>query len=130
MKKIIKITESQIKNIVKIVLEQDNSEEEWVKVPASEFLELMNLASYYTYGVSRLPKFRGKKIWVVGNVNLNNTPTKDLNGVGYIEGDLDITNTDIADLSKLKVKGYVRDWNSGVSRLRAKLERQRKASGD
>lgn len=128
MKKIIKVRESDIRMIAELVLEQENStpSEEWVKISAKEFLELMKLASYYTYGVSRLPKFRGKKIWIVGDLNLSGTPTKDLNGVGYIEGSLDISKTDIEDLSNVQVKGYTRDWDSGVSRKRDRLLRQRK----
>lgn len=128
MKKIIKITESQIKKIVELVLEQEEENGEWVKISANEFLELMNLASYYTYGVSRLPRFRGKKIWIVGDLNLSGTPTKDLTGIGYVEGNLDISKTDISDLSGVKVKGYTREWDSGVSRKKARLERQRKES--
>jgi hypothetical protein len=89
-------------------------------------MELMKLASYYTYGVSRLPRFKGKKIWIVGDLNLSGTPTKDLTGIGYIEGNLDISKTDISDLSNVQVKGYTREWDSGVARKKARIIRQRK----
>jgi predicted nuclease with TOPRIM domain len=127
MKKIVKLNQSDIKRIVKIVLEQDNLQNnEWVKVSPEEFLDLMKLASYSSYAVSRMPKFRDKKIWITGDLRLNGTPTNELKGITYIEGNLDISNTDISNISNITIKGRVNDYNSGVSRLRAKLERQKK----
>lgn len=122
MRKIIKLTESDIHRIVKTVLEQEenNQQDEWVKVTPQEYLDIMKYASYNAKGVSNLPKFRGKKIWITGDLNVSRTPTKTLDGIGYVEGDLDISNTDIVDISFINVKGRVRDWDSGKSRLEAK----------
>ena len=92
MKKVIKLKENDIHNIVKILLEQDD--DEWVKVSPERYTELMKYAGYYAPGIANLPEFRGKKIWITGNLNLSNTPTKSLDGIKYIEGQLNINKTE------------------------------------
>jgi hypothetical protein len=128
MGKIFKINESDIKRIVKVVMEQEtqSSQDEWVKVSPEQYLDIMKYASYNAKGVSMLPQYRGKKIWITGNLDVSKTPIKTLDGIGYVEGNLDISNTDIVDVSHIQVSGRVRDYDSGKSRLEAKRIRNKK----
>jgi len=130
MKKTVKLKESDLEEIIRLVLEQDsqNNDEEWVKVSPEQYLDIMQYASYNAKGVSMLPQYRGKKIWITGNLDVSKTPTKTLDGIGYVEGNLDISNTDIVDVSNIQVSGRVRDYDSGKSRLEAKRIRNRKIS--
>lgn len=104
-------------------MEQD---EEWIKISPEEYLEIMKFASYNATGVKNLPKFKNKKIWITGNLNVKNLPIDSLDGVGYVEGNLDISYTNIKDISKINVKGHTSDWNSGVERIRKKRIRDEK----
>jgi hypothetical protein len=111
------------KNKKIVLIEQDD---EWVKISPEEYLEIMKFASYNATGVKNLPKFRNKKIWITGNLTLRGLPIDSLDGVEYVEGNLDITSTNIKDISKINVKGSISDWNSGVSRIREKRIRDKK----
>lgn len=127
MKKILRIKESDFKSSLKRLLEQ-NQEEEWIKISPEEYLDLLKLTSYYSGPITKFPKFRGKKIWITGNLNVSNLPIKSLEGINYIEGYLDISNTDISNISHIQSRGYTRDWNSGVSRIREIKIRNQKLS--
>jgi DNA repair exonuclease SbcCD ATPase subunit len=124
MSKIIKLSESTLNKLVRRVIKEE--ENEWVKVSPEQYLEIMKYASYNAKGVTMLPQYRGKKIWITGELNVRDLPIKSLEGVGYVEGYLDITNTDISDISFIDVKGRVIDYNSGVDRIRKQKIRQGK----
>lgn len=123
MKKLITLKESDIKEIVKIVLEQ---EDEWVKVTPERYIELMKYAGYYAPGIANLPEFRGKKIIITGGLNLQDTPTKSLDGIKIIQGALNITNTQISNIDGIQVSGYVSDWNTPLRKIKEKKIRDAK----
>jgi len=125
MKKVIKLKENDIHNIVKIVLEQQD-EGEWVKVSPERYAELMKYAGYYAPGIANLPEFRGKKIWITGNLDLANTPTKSLDGIKYIEGQLNINKTQISSIDGIDIKGYVNDWDTPLRRVKEKRIKAKK----
>jgi len=124
MKKVFKLKESDIHNIVSILLEQDD--DEWVKVSPERYLELMRYAGYYAPGIANLPEFRGKKIWITGNLDISKTPTKSLDGVKRVDGRLDIGGTEISSIEGINVTGYVNDWNTPLSRAKAKRIKDKK----
>jgi len=125
MKRPFKITEHYFNNLVKRVIKEEE-QDEWVKVTPEQYLEIMKYASYNAKGVSMLPQYRGKKIWITGNLDVRNLPIKSLEGIGYVEGNLDISRTDINDVSFINVKGRVSDWESGVDRIRKQKIKQEK----
>jgi len=127
MSKIIKLSESTLNKLVRRVIKEE--ENEWVKVSPEQYLEIMKYASYNAKGVTMLPQYRGKKIWITGELNVRDLPIKSLEGVGYVEGDLDISNTGISDISFIDVKGRVSDYGSGVDRIRRQKIRQEKLAG-
>ena len=127
MSKIIKLSESTLNKLVRRVIKEE--ENEWVKVSPEQYLEIMKYASYNAKGISMLPQYRGKKIWITGKLNVKGLPIKSLEGVGYVEGDLDISNTGISDISFIDVKGRVSDYDSGVDRIRRQKIRQEKLAG-
>jgi predicted nuclease with TOPRIM domain len=113
MRDMTKITEQGkklMKVLKKVLVEQ--AEEEYYKIPAKEFQELMKLSGYHGKGLSKIKKFGGKPIWVTGDLDLSNTPTDSLGNVKYIEGKLDIRNTNISDLSGVEIKSYT--WDNGT----------------
>lgn len=106
----------------RILVEQSD---EYYKISPKEFEELMKFGGYHGKGVTKLKMFGGKPLWITGDLSLENTPTDSLGNVKYIEGKLDIRNTNITDLSGTEVKGYI--WDSGTPiEARRKAEERRK----
>ena len=114
-------------NKVKIIEAKEYTEitfdpEEYVKVTSKEYINLMQLSSYYGIGVTKLRQFGGKKLWIDGTVDLSNTPTKSLGNVGYVEGSLNISRTNVSSIEGTKVKGYVSDYSSPREKIRERQE--------
>ena len=108
------------------IFEQDNSEDSYYKISPQEYLELMKFSGYHGKGISKLPRFGGKPLWITGNLDLSNTPTDSLGNVGYIDGYLSISRTNISDLGNTKVRNYVSDYGTPIEKRRIAKEQQRK----
>jgi len=105
------------KSLVQKILEQ-TEEDQWIKIDSEKYMDILKAASYNTKAVSKLPKFKNKKIWIVGNLDLRGKEISSLEGIHYIQGRLDISNTNISNIDHIQVTGSVSDWGSGVSRIR------------
>lgn len=97
----------------------ESNEDDFYKISPEKFTEILKLSGYHTKGISKLPMFQGKPIWITGKLELNNTPTDSLGNVKYIDGQLDIRNTNISDISGIEIKGYV--WDNGTPLERKRL---------
>jgi hypothetical protein len=125
MRKPLIITERYINNLVsRVIKEQD--EDEWVKVSPEQYLETMKYATYHAKGVSMMPGYRGKKIWITGDLNVSSLPISSLEGVYYVDGNLDISRTKVSDISHIQVKGRTSDYDSGVEKIRHQRIKQQK----
>lgn len=121
-----KIISSQLEVIknLKLLSEQD---EEYYKISPEELKQLLDYASNSS-AVTKLPKFQGKKLYVTGDLDLSNRKElKSLGNIGYVDGKLDISRTNISDISNVIVKKYI--WDSGTPieqrRLKRELEEKR-----
>ena len=121
----LKLNENQFKLYLKhVILEQDD--DEYHKISPEEYKDLLKLSGYHGKGISKLPMFKRKPIWITGNLDISNTPTDSLGNVKYIDGRLDISNTNISDISDIKVKGYIMDFGTPRQRRRdAEILRQK-----
>lgn len=133
----IKLNENQFKTFLKHAILEQN-EEEYHKISPDEYKDLLKLSGYHGKGISKLPMFKGKPIWITGDLDISNTPTDSLGNVQYVQGRLNISNTNISDISNLKAKGYIQDYGTPIERrrnaeiLRQKLEgaEERKSIGE
>ena len=114
------LTESELHKVVRRIIEQ--TEDEYYKISPEEYIELMRYGSYHGKAITKMKKFEGKPLWITGDLNLNDTPTDSLGNVGYIEGSLNISRTNVSSIEGVKVKGYVSDYNSPRERIREKQE--------
>ena len=114
------LTESELHNVVRRIIEQ--TEDEYYKISPEEYIELMRYGSYHGKAITKMKKFQGKPLWITGDLNLNDTPTDSLGNVGYVEGSLNISRTKVSSIEGVKVKGYVSDYNSPRERIREKQE--------
>ena len=122
MRKII-IAESQAKTLIKILKEQN--EGDYYELTGKQYEELLKLASYNSK-VTGIKKFGGKPLYIVGDVNLSNTPTTSLGNVAVITGSLNINSTEISSLGNTIVKGRVSDYGTPMEKMRIRREELKK----
>jgi hypothetical protein len=128
MKKLVKITERDLMEVVKTLLEQD-SEDNFVRLTPQEVVEYYKDFGYEDF--TKIRKFRNKKIIVTGNLNLRSMPITTLGGITKIEGNLDISYSKIGNIDNVEVTGHTSDWGSGVYNKRIAAERaQERAVAD
>ena len=113
MRKII-LSQGQFKHLIKVIKEQ---EEEYYKISPEELLNILELASYSS-AVLKPKFFEGKKLYVTGTLDLSGNPIKTLGNIAYIDGNLNINNTNISSVEGVQVKGYISDYGSPVEAKR------------
>jgi predicted nucleic acid-binding Zn-ribbon protein len=114
------LTNKDLHQIVKQIKEQ--VEGDYYKISPEEYLQLMSLGSYHGKAITKMKRFEGKPLWITGDLNLSNTPTDSLGNVGYVDGSLNISNTNVSNITGTKVKSWVSDSNSPRERFREKEE--------
>lgn len=120
----VRISEKKLFETLRIILEQEESE--WVKLTPNEFLEFMQYTDYDGNAVSQLRQFRGKNIWITGPLNLRDTRTTSLGNVKKIDGNLDISNTEVKSINGIDINGYVSKWGTPIERAEKKRIRDGK----
>lgn len=124
MRKVI-LNEEQFKRLIKLLKEQ-NEDDEYYRMPPDEYRKLMKMA-YYQADATYIKKFKGKPLYITGNLKLSDMPEMtELGNVAYIDGNLDVSRTKISDISKTIVKGYVTDWGTPIEKRRIAREEQEK----
>jgi hypothetical protein len=146
MKKFI-IREDQFRKLISILKEED-TEDEYYKMTGQEFAELMDQASYNP-AVTRIKRFKGKPLYITTKLDLSGIDElTDLGNVVYIDGDLDVSSTNIhslgnityingnlyishtkiRSLGKTEVKGHVSDYGTPIEKARIRREELAKLS--
>ena len=96
----------------------EQSEDEWVKVSPEEYIELLDVVGGYGSRIKKIKGYKDKKIWITGSLNVNSDrDLKDLEGIEYIDGDLNMAWTDVPFFDKEKVKGYFRYTGSKLDEI-------------
>jgi len=129
MRKVI-LNEEQFKRLIKLLKEQDE-DDEFYRISPEDYRKLMK-NGYYAPEVTMIKKFKGKPLFITGNLKLSDMPKLiGLGNVAYIDGNLDISYTKISDISKTEVKGYVTDSGTPIEKSRiAKEEKEKRDLAD
>lgn len=114
------LTNKDLHQIVKQIKEQVESD--YYKISPEEYIQLMSLGSYHGKAITKMKRFEGKPLWITGDLNMSGTQTDSLGNVGYIDGSLNISNTNVFNITGTKVKSWVSDSNSPRERFREKEE--------
>lgn len=129
MRKVLRINESNLTRVISRIVEQIDGE--YYKISPKDYLELLKLSGYHAKGISKLPKFSGKKLYITGSLDVSSLPIDDLGNIGYVDGRLDISRTNISDVSQIQVKGHINDYGSKREKLRQAAElRQKRNEAD
>jgi predicted nuclease with TOPRIM domain len=123
MKKI-KLTEQGLHKLIRTIVEQ--VEETYLKVPADQYLDLLEKTSNNPSLLARIKTFKGKSLIIVGNLKLRGLPIDNLGNIKVVQGSLDISDTNIRDLKGVEVTGYVTDWNTPFAKIRERAQERKK----
>lgn len=122
MKKLPKITESFLIKRIKRLIKEEEVEE--VRITPQQYYDLLKAVYYKAQAIPRLSRFKGKKIVVVGDLDLSKfRGQKYLTDLGPIKvlGNIDISYTGIKSLDNVEITGHSRYWQTpydGVMRAR------------
>jgi predicted nuclease with TOPRIM domain len=112
-----------LRKVITKILREQAQESEFVYSDQDEIANYLKLMSGNLNGLSRLPKFKGKKIIINGSLDLSDYPeTKNLGPIVKVTGRLGINNTEIESIEGVEVTGYVSDYNSKMYRIRRAKE--------
>lgn len=105
-----------IKKIIRRVLLEQS--EEWIDITPEDYIDLLKYVNGDGSLIKRLPDYRGKKIRVVGNLDLYRTDwVSNIDSVDLIQGDLNIESSNISNFDKSKVKGNFRNYQSKMYQI-------------
>jgi DNA-binding transcriptional MerR regulator len=147
MKKII-ISEEKFNKVLRIIKEQGESNV--FEISSDDFYKIAKLASFNLTGLSKLKKFQGRPLKIVGNLDLSDTEVTSLGNIEEVTGNLNLSNTKTQNLGKLKKVGEtlditgsdvasvegvsyknIRKWGSKLEKLEiARKEREERLDAD
>ena len=114
----------KLQNIVNNML-FEQSEDEWIKVTPEDYKELLDVVGGYGSRIKKIKGYRDKKIWITDSLDLrSNKDLKDLEGIDYIDGSLDISWTNIPFFDKEKVKGGFSYYGSKMDEIEKEKKRK------
>jgi predicted nucleic acid-binding Zn-ribbon protein len=130
MKKVLKLTESNLIKLIKNIIKEQGEEE--VVISPEEYYTLLKNVYYQAHAIPRLRPFRGKKLVIDGSLNFtpfqNEIHLTDLGNI-KVNGSIDISYTKIKSLDDVEVSGSKRYWNTpyeSVIKARIQKEKQNK----
>ena len=124
MARIIKLKQSDLENIVKLVIEQTEdvqNEEQWIEMTGPEFLKYAERANNNLDFLAKTKMFRGKKVKINGKLDLNDPSFKSMGPIKYVDGRLDISKSEISSIDGVNVTGSIWDYNTPISRKRERI---------
>lgn len=105
--------------------------ENYYEISPDEYLDLLKFSDYQPDVITRIRQFEGKKLHITGDLSVKNLKIDTLGNVGKISGRLDISYTDIGDVSDIDITRYVTDYGSKRHKLRlAAIEREKRNEMD
>jgi hypothetical protein len=123
MSRVVKITESNLIKIIKnIIKEQSEGEEDYYDITPEQYYKLLTSVGNQAQAIPRLPMFKGKRVRVVGNLDLNGKPIKSL-GELTVTGKLNIPYTKIENLNGVEYSYLGTYYNTPYAE---EIERRRK----
>ncbi len=115
----------KINSLIRKIIKEET--EEWIDVSPEEYKELLDYVNGDGSVIKRLPDYKGKKIKITGDLDLSRRDdVENIDSIDYVDGKLDISNTNISFFDKSKVKKYMWYGNSKMDKIeRQKIYNQR-----
>jgi len=116
----ITLKKQDITKLIQILREQDEVQEpnDEIYIDSEELNRLLPAIDYNLNGLSKLRKFKDKKIVINGDLKLRGKQVKSLGPIIRVNGNLDIVDTGIASIEGVQIAGRVSDWGSEMHKIR------------
>ena len=125
MKKII-LEVKQFRKLISILTEDENDDDEYYRISPTDYIRLLDFSGYHPKA-TYIKKFKGKPLYITGDLNLNGMDKlTTLGNVVYIDGNLNMTYTNISKIDDSIVKGYITDYGSTRDKIRIREEERKK----
>ena len=124
MARIIKLKESDLENIVKLVIEQTEDvqdDDQWIEMTGDEFKKYAERANNNLDFLAKTKMFRGKKVKINGGLNLNDDSYKSMGPIKYVDGRLDISRSEISSIEGVTVTGSIWDGGTPIAKKRERI---------
>ena len=110
-----------------LIIEQELNDE-WVKLSPDEYVDLLDLVNEIGSRIKNIKGYKGKKIYITGNLRIpaNGIKITDIDSIDYVNGNLDIRDTDIKYFDKNKVEGNFSYYGSEMWNIERRQVNQKK----
>jgi len=110
-----------------LIIEQELNDE-WVKMSPDEYIDLLDLVNGIGSRIKNIKGYKGKKIYITGNIRIPSSGIKitDIDSIDYVNGNLDIRDTDIKYFDKNKVEGNFSYYGSEMWDIERRQANQKK----
>jgi len=107
-----------IKLIRRILKEQS---EEWIDISPEDYYDLLKYVNGDGSLIKKIPQYKGKKIKITGDLDLSrDTKVSNIDSINYVNGNLNIDNTNISYFDKDTVKGRFSNMYSKMYKIEKK----------
>jgi hypothetical protein len=107
-----------IKLIRRILKEQS---EEWIDISPEDYYDLLKYVNGNGSLIKKIPQYKGKKIKITGDLDLSrDTKVSNIDSINYVNGNLNIDNTNISYFDKDTVKGRFSNMYSKMYKIEKK----------
>ncbi len=113
-----KVFINMIKLIRRILKEQS---EEWIDISPEDYYDLLKYVNGDGSLIKKIPQYKGKKIKITGDLDLSrDTKVSNIDSINYVNGNLNIDNTNISYFDKDTVKGRFSNMYSKMYKIEKK----------
>jgi hypothetical protein len=115
-----------LRNLIrKVLIEQ--TEEEVVRIDPEEYKQLLKYVNGDGSVLKKLKQYRGKKIIIDGDLNIGEKDeVTNIDSIDYVDGNLNISGSDISYFDKSKVKGRFNYYVSKMHKIEIEKVLQKK----
>jgi hypothetical protein len=108
-----------MKKLIKRILQEQS--EEWIDISPEDYYDLLKYVNGNGSLIKKIPQYKGKKINITGDLDLSrDNKVSSIDGINYVNGNLNIDNTNISYFDKDTVKGRFSNMYSKMYKIEKK----------
>ena len=105
-----------LNSIIRKILKEQS--EEWVDIDPEDYLDLLKYVNGDGSKIKNFQQYKGKKIKITGDLGIpDDDDITNIDSIDYVDGNLDISHTNISFFDENKVKGHFRKYGSEMEKI-------------